>query len=151
MPARPLCSIVTPLTGDKCLAQRGRRRKTASKLSDGRCHGDGPRAKFRRFQHGKNAVLVGGNQWPPGTAPDPAGHPPDEQPQSNGQAREFAVAQVFRLGYLRYHDCCSSGIDHYVLNVTTGECNCRESSYQDSDCYLPRTLAHCAIIVDCSW
>ena len=26
----------------------------------------------------------------PSASPDPAGHPPDQQPRSNGQAREFA-------------------------------------------------------------
>ena len=88
---------------------------------DGRCNDVRPRAELPRFQCGKNAVLGGGNQRPPGTASDPAGHSPDQQSQSNGEARELTAAQVFRLGYVRGHDCGSGGNDHNVLNVSAGE------------------------------
>ena len=104
----------------------GRQAKKRAQVlrSNGRCDGVGPRAELLGFQRGENAVLVGGNQWPPGAASDPARHPPDQQPQSNGQARELAAAQVFRLGYLRCHDCGSGRNDHYVLKVSDGESKC---------------------------
>ena len=77
---------------------------------DGGCQGVGVDAAFRRFQRSKNAVLVSGNQWPSGTPSDPASHPPNQQPQSNGQVREFAATQVFRLGYLLFMTAAAAGI-----------------------------------------
>jgi hypothetical protein len=46
--------------------------------------------------------------------------PPDQQPQSNGKAREPAATQIFRLGYLCGYDCGGGGYVHYVLNVNSG-------------------------------
>ena len=64
----------------------GKAKKRAKVLrSDGRGNGVVPGAELPGFQCGKNAVLVGGNQWPPGTTSDPAGHPPNQQPQRKGK------------------------------------------------------------------
>jgi Mn2+/Fe2+ NRAMP family transporter len=46
--------------------------------------------------------------------------PPDQQPQSNGKAREPAATQMFRMGYLCGYDCGGGGYVHYVLNVNSG-------------------------------
>jgi hypothetical protein len=82
---------------------------------NGRRDGGGPRAELLGFQRRENAVLVGGDQWPPGASADPACDPPDKQPQSHGQAREPNPAQVFGMGYLRCYDWGCGRDDHYVL------------------------------------
>src|ERR1039457_1114886 len=89
-----------------------------SSTRNGPRDGGGPRAELLGFQRRENAVLVGGNQWLPGASADPACDPPDKQPQSHGQAREPAATQVFRLGYLRCHDCGGGGDDGYILKYS---------------------------------
>jgi hypothetical protein len=73
---------------------------------------------------GLNAVkmLFWSAVWPPGSATDPACYPLDQQPQSDGKAREPAATQIFRLGYLCCYDCGRSGDVHYFLNDSAGEC-----------------------------
>ena len=53
-----------------------------------------------------------------GAAADPARHPPHQQSESNGQARECALTQVFRLGHLWCHDRGSGGDAHYILKYS---------------------------------
>jgi len=55
---------------------------------------------YAGFERRKNAVLVGGYQWPPGATSDLARHPPNQQPESHGQPSECALTQIFRLGHL---------------------------------------------------
>ncbi len=64
----------------------------------------------------RKAVLVGGHQRFAGTASDLARHSLNQRHQSNGQAREPALAQIFRLGCLRCHGGGGSGDDHHVLS-----------------------------------
>jgi hypothetical protein len=94
---------------------------------NGLCDGIGSRVELLGPQRSKNVVLVGGNQWSPRAASDPACYPPVQKPQSNGKAREPAATQIFRLGYLWCYDCGSGGDVHYVLNVNACECKRPES------------------------
>ncbi len=61
-----------------------------------------------------------------GAAADPARHPPHQQPESNGQARECALTQVFRLGHLWCHDRGSGGDAHYILKSRRIAANCEQ-------------------------
>jgi hypothetical protein len=58
---------------------------------------------------------------------NPACRSPNQQPQSDGKAREPGATQVPRLGYLRSHDCGRSGDDHHLL-----KCSCATASQKYS-------------------
>jgi hypothetical protein len=86
------------------------------------------------IKRGENVVLVGGHQRIVGAAVYFAGDTFDEQPQSDEEAREFAVPAIFGLRDICGDDGGSGrNDDHVVKHARIGE-SFRERQFRKENC-----------------